>query len=163
MAGLSSLLLQAYPGKSKEELQAVRVFGAWAKALSVRIVRNAQPVKLLRGTLTVHTATSAWANTLQLETDALLAALQRKVPDVRVRKLVFRVGPMPNAATIIALEEPPPKTVPMTTLPDDVARELARIGDDELREAVARAAAVGLAEPVEESAAALKARARKRF
>ena len=153
MEGLSSLLLKAYPGKSKEELQAVRVFGAWAKALSTRILQNAQPVKLQNGTLTVHTATSAWANSLQLESDALIAAVQRRAPEVRLRKLVFRVGPLPNATTIVVDEPTSPGVVPAVTLPEDVARELARISDDGVREAVARAAAAGLGEVQSEEAA----------
>jgi hypothetical protein len=152
MQGLSALLMQAYPGKTKEELQAVRVFGGWAKALSARIVHNAQPVKLWKGTLTVHTATSAWANSLQLESESLLAALNRKVPEVRVRKLVFRVGPLPNASTLLPPEPEPEPVVPASVLPDDVARELARISDDGVREAVARAAAAGLGEVQSEPA-----------
>jgi hypothetical protein len=154
MEGLSSLLMKAYPGKSKEELQAVRVFGAWSKALSTRIVHNAQPVKLFKGALTVHTATSAWANSLQLESDALLQALQRKAPEVKLRKLFFRVGPLPNAATLLEPEPEAEAVTPAAHLPDDIARELARISDDTLREVVARAAAAGLGEVAQDESRA---------
>ncbi len=146
MEGLSTLLIKAYPGKSKEELEAVRAFGAWSRALSARVVENARPVKLFRGTLTVHTATSAWANSLQLESDALLYALRRKAPDAKVRKLVFRVGAMPSMPAQFAVGAQTEPFVPATVLPDDIARELALIRDDALREAVAKAAAAGLGE-----------------
>jgi hypothetical protein len=146
MENLSALVARVYPGRSRDELDAVRAFGAFLRALPPRILRNARPVKLMRGALIVHTSNSAWANTLQLECESLLAKIKRVVPDSRIRKLVFRAGPMPDAAL------PMPHTplvknggIPLKELPDEVGRELARIHNDDLREAVARAASVGLA------------------
>src|SRR5262245_31595934 len=98
MENLSALVSRVYPSRSREDLEAVQAFGAFARALSQRILRNARPVKLARGTLIVHTSNSAWANSLQLESLSLLAKLKRVAPDVRVRKLVFRAGPLPDAA-----------------------------------------------------------------
>jgi hypothetical protein len=116
------------------------------RGLPPRILRNARPVKLMRGVLVVHTSNSAWANTLQLECETLLAKVKRVAPDARIRKLLFRAGPMPDVAL------PMPHTplvmnggIPLKELPDEIARELARIHNDDLREAVGRAAAVGLA------------------
>lgn len=146
MENLSALVARVYPGRSREELDAVRAFGAYMRALSPRILRNARPVKLARGVLIVHTSNSAWANSLQLESESLLAKLKRGAPDAKIRKLVFRAGPLPDAAL------PLPHTplvanagIPLKELPGEIARELARIHDDELREAVAKAASVGLA------------------
>lgn len=146
MENLSALVARVYPGRSREELDAVRAFGAFMRALSPRILRNARPVKLMRGTLIVHTSNSAWANSLQLECESLLAKLKRVAPDARIRKLLFRAGPLPEAAL------PLPHTpliknsgIPLKELPEEIARELARIHNDEVREAVAKAASVGLA------------------
>jgi hypothetical protein len=147
MSDLSSLVMRAYPGRSKEEIDTVRTFGAWAKALSPRIVKNARPVRLSRGLLTVHTSTGAWASSLQLESESLLTKLRARLPGVPLRKLIFRMGPLPDAE---APRPPDPEIeqgIPAEELPDDVARELARIQHDGVRAAVAKAAAAGLGTP----------------
>jgi hypothetical protein len=146
MEGIGALLSRAYPGRSKEEVEAIQVFGAFMRALSPRIVKNARPVRLHKGILTVHTVTSAWANTLQLESQALLTLIKRVSPKARVSKMVFRVGELPNAAAPVARDEEPERSLPVSELPEEIARELARIHPDKLREAVARAAAAGLGE-----------------
>src|SRR3954447_15860426 len=96
MEGLSTLVRKVYPGKSKEELEAVVTFGAWMSALSPRVVKNARPVRLHNGTLTVHACTGAWASSLQLESDGLIASMKRKVPTLPVKKLFIRVGVLPE-------------------------------------------------------------------
>ena len=146
MENLSALVARVYPGRGRDELDAVRAFGAFMRALSPRILRNARPVKLMRGTLLIHTSNSAWANSLQLECESLLAKLKRVAPDARIRKLVFRAGPLPEAA--LPLPHTPlieNRGIPLKELPHELARELARIHNDDLREAVAKAASVGLA------------------
>jgi hypothetical protein len=135
-----------YPAQSREELDAIRAFGAFMRALSPRVLRNARPVKLSRGTLFVNTSNSAWANTLTLECTALLAKVKRTSPGLRVSRLVFRAGPLPDAA--LPLPHTPLEAaagIPLAELPEDIARGLARIHDDALREAIKRAASVGLA------------------
>ena len=147
MENLSALVTRVYPSHSREELEAVRAFGAFMRAMSPRILRNARPVKHSRNTLFVNTSNSAWANTLALESTSLLAKLKRAVPGARVTKLVFRAGPLPDAALPLAalpLTEAP-RGLPLKELPEAIARGLARIHHDELREAVKRAASVGLA------------------
>jgi hypothetical protein len=146
MENLSALVARVYPGRSRDELDAVRAFGAFMRALSPRILRNARPVKLMRGTLVIHTSNSAWANSLQLECESLLAKVRRVSPDARIRKLLFRAGPLPDAA--LPLPHTPlvqTRGIPLRELPEEIARELVRIHNDSLREAVARAASVGLA------------------
>jgi hypothetical protein len=149
MENISALVARIYPGRSRDELDTVRAFGAFMRALSPRILRNARPVKLMKGTLLVHTSNSAWANSLQLECESLLAKIKRVAPDARIRKLLFRAGPMPEAALPFEHQPPPEKGIPLRELPEEIARELARIHNDELREAVAKAARVGLATPSE--------------
>jgi hypothetical protein len=145
MENLSALVAKVYPGQSSEDLDAVRAFGAFMRALSPRVLHNARPVKLFRGTLTVHTSNCAWANSLQLESTAVLAKLKRTAPEIRVRKLVFRSGPMPEAAMPLPHTPLLPAIgLALRELPEELARELARIQSDELRAAVTRAASVGL-------------------
>jgi hypothetical protein len=152
MENLSSLVVKVYPGRSREDLEAVQAFGAFMRALSPRVLRNARPVKLFRGTLVVHTSNSAWANSLQLESVGVLAKLKRLTPSIRVRRLVFRAGHLPEAALPLPHTPlPPPKHIELRTMPEELARELARIHDDTLREAVTRAASVGLANTTPET------------
>jgi hypothetical protein len=146
MENLSALVAKVYPGRGKEELEAVRVFGAFMRALSQRVLHNARPVRFGRGVLTVHTVNSAWANSLQLESESILTRIKRLTPGLRISKLVFRSGPMPDAALPMPEDEAPKRSVALDKLPEDIARALAHIHDDTLREAVARAALMGLAD-----------------
>jgi hypothetical protein len=149
MANLSALVAKVYPGQDRDDLDAVRAFGAFMRALSPRVLRNARPVKWWRGTLTVHTSNSAWANSLQLESSALLAKIKRVAPDARLRRLVFRSGPMPQAAAPLPHTPAAKRSIELRELPEELARELARIHNDAVREAVAKAASIGLAEPLD--------------
>jgi hypothetical protein len=146
MENLSALVAKVYPGRKPEELAAVRVFGAFMRALSPRVLRNARPTRFARGVLTIHTVNSAWASSLQLESESILARITRLTPGLRISKLVFRSGPLPDAALPMAQDAEPRRSIALEKLPDDVARALAQIHDDTLREAVARAALMGLAD-----------------
>jgi hypothetical protein len=89
----------------------------------------------------VRAATSVWASELQLLSDALVARL--RAAGVGIRALRFRVGTI----------EPPDRSIELRTarvprpiaLHPQVARVLARVKDDELREAIAEAARSNLA------------------
>jgi hypothetical protein len=144
MADLSQLVRRVYPKREPEELKTLRACGWWQRAVSERVLANARPVRLDGTVLSLHTSTGAWANTLQLESDGLLRRMRELSRDCRITELRFRVGKLPElTAPLRALPEPQP-TVPLAELPDDVARELARIRDDKLRDSVARAVAMGL-------------------
>lgn len=142
---VGALVERVYPKGGLDDAHAPRVFATWAKIVPARVYDNARPVRLRRGALVVHTATSAWASVLQLEGEGLLAALRARVPGAPVAKLVFRVGALPPAPPAAPKRPKLGALRPVTELPEDVARALARIGDDALRDAVARAAAAGLA------------------
>ena len=57
---------------------------------------------------------------------------------VPLQKLVFRLGRLPDLPDQIKPQPPPPKLLPLDAIPDDVARELARVGSDALREKLKR-------------------------
>jgi hypothetical protein len=109
---------------------------------------------LLEGILTVHATNHVWCNELELLKETLLDSVRRAAPGATVRALRFRVGPMPPTEN-----RPPPRSALPTplaicALPEDVARALASVHDDALREALIRAALSSLSEPAAVGAAA---------
>lgn len=143
LVGLSELIPKVYPSAEPEEAKALRVFSAYCRSVSERVLDNARPVRFQEGVLTIHTSTSTWANALSLESAQILADTRRRSRGVKVQKIVFRSGPLPEMPKQAPI---PPKLVPigLEQLPDQVAKELAGIGDDTLRDAVTRAAVTAL-------------------
>ena len=109
-----------------------------------RVCRNARPVRIERGVLIVHAATSVWAQELDLLKEDLLARLRRVAPKCGVRSLRIRVGRLPPSPPPVRVTRPRPPVIPATELPEALARELAGVGDDDVRDAVSAAAAVAL-------------------
>jgi hypothetical protein len=113
----------------------------WAAAVGARIAERTHPVAVENGVLIVRAATSVWASELSLLSDALLARL--RTAGVKVRALRFRVGavePPEHLPELRATRVPPP-----TELDPRIARTIARIEDEELRDAITRAARANLA------------------
>jgi hypothetical protein len=141
---LAALIRRAYPSREPDEVLAIRAFHGWRRAVSERIYRNARPVRLQSGTLTIHTATSAWSSELEFDKERLLRDLKRIAPEARVHTLRFRVGQLPDLNAGTRPLRAPPQPVVVSTLPEQLARTLASIDDDDLREAIGAAASVGL-------------------
>jgi predicted nucleic acid-binding Zn ribbon protein len=140
---LGQLMSKVYPDPAG--LDVAKVFGWWTRAVPERVVRHARPVHLRRGTLTVHVASAPWAQELVFLKDRLLRAVQRAAPEAGVRDLRFRVGPLPPMPERVAAARPKAEPQVTASLPEDVARALAGVDDDDLRDAIARAAAMSLA------------------
>jgi Dna[CI] antecedent DciA-like protein len=114
----------------------------WREAVGARIAERACPLSLYGGVLLLRVPSSAWAHELSLLSDDICSRLRER--GVKARELRFRVGPVP------AVERPPERrvsrTVPATrNLPNEVVGSLGRVTDDELRAAIAGAAAANLA------------------
>ena len=144
--GIAQLVAKVYPSKSREDLQAAYAFHWWAKAVPSRVLQNARPVRLVRGVLTVHTRTSAWANELDLLREDLMRAIRRNAPNAGVTSIRVRVGRLPDVPLPLAPTKPREVVVPLEVLPEALARALSRIADDDLRTAIAGAAATSLGE-----------------
>ncbi len=138
---MSSILDGLYPG-ADDKRPLLRTFSWWDRAVSDRIAAKARPVKLYRGTLIVHTCSAAWAQELSFHERDLLASVRAHVP--QVQRVRIRVGPFP--APLPRLEKPKPAYLPLpvASLPADVARALAHVADDSLRDALTRAACTSL-------------------
>lgn len=114
----------------------------WRVAVGPRIAERARPMSLERGILVLRVATAAWANELQMLAPELVARL--RVRGFAVDQLRFRVGaldvverPLERRAT---RKVPPP--VPLAP---ELAREVERIDDEELRNIIGTAARANLA------------------
>ena len=114
------------------------IFAAWPGAVGEGIAQNAWPARIGRdGTLHVHAADAIWAFELGQRA-------QEIAERVGVERIRFAPGPLPApsedpAATHAAAPKPRPEHL------DRAASLTAGIEDEELREAVARAAAASLA------------------
>jgi hypothetical protein len=114
---------------------------AWPDAVGARIARNAWPARIARdGTLHVHTSSSTWA----FELEHLTSTIRERLGGLAPAKLRFAPGPLPEPQTPSLGQAP--RDVPRPTAADrDTAAELtAEIGDEKLRNLVARAAAASL-------------------
>lgn len=142
LRSIADILDGAYPGRA-EDRPLVSTFGWWDRTVPPRIAMQARPVDLRRGTLVIHTRTTAWAQELSFHETDLLSSIRARVPSVR--RLRIRVGEMPPPPK--PPEPPAPKVTPLHVgeLPADVARALAHVPDDRLRDALTRAACTSLA------------------
>lgn len=121
------------------------VVAAWPSAVGDEVARNAWPARLSRdGTLVVHTGSSAWAFELtqleQVVRDRLAAAL----PGSAIGRLRFAPGSLPEPPSPAAESHRAAPAQPSPEARSEAERVTALIDDDELREAVARAAALSL-------------------
>jgi hypothetical protein len=119
-----------------------RLAEAWPPAVGEQIARNAWPARIARdGTLHVNTSSSAWA----FELTQLEATIREKLGALAPPKLRFAPGPLPEPRTTV--EDASSPTAPEPSDADRVrGTELAAsIGDEKLRNLVARAAAASLA------------------
>ncbi|MEM6961350.1 MAG: DUF721 domain-containing protein [Myxococcota bacterium] len=141
---IGDLLSAIYP--SEEEARTLSVFGWWHRKMPPRIVKNARPIRLRRGILIIHTSTSSWASELEYMRDQILVGLRQHDKRLDLRGIRFRVGPLPSLTNA---NDPPLRkssvTTPLSDLPEELARILARIPDDDLRSAIADSATIGLA------------------
>jgi hypothetical protein len=141
---LGELVVGVYPSREPEEVRALRAFSWWERAVPPRVSKNARPVRFSRGVLTVHAATSAWAQELDFLKESLLGSVKKHAPEANVRRIHIRVGPLPELPPRPRerTRSVPPK--PVSELPEELARALATVAHDELRKVISSAAAVSL-------------------
>ncbi len=116
-------------------------FRDWEAAVGSRIAARARPLKLERGVLHVRAASSTWAQELSMLGDVITEQLRAR--GLPVQSLRFRVGKVEAVARPPWREEvrSAPKEAP---LPFEVRRELGKVADPDLRDAIAKAAATNL-------------------
>jgi predicted nucleic acid-binding Zn ribbon protein len=121
------------------------VVAAWPAAVGEAIARNAWPARLARdGTLHVATESSAWAFELAQLEGRLLKRLEEAVGEAAPARLRFAVGRLPEPASEPEAAET--RAISPSAADREAARRLsAEIAAEDLREAVAKAAALSLA------------------
>jgi hypothetical protein len=123
-----------------------RIVAAWRGAVGDEVARNAWPARVARdGTLHVHTSSSVWAFELGQLAPRILDQLTAELGEHAPASLRFAQGHLPEPAPT-PTEEAPRKPAPPP--PEAVAEATSltsSIDDDELRETVAKAVALGLA------------------
>ena len=124
------------------------ILGAWPAAVGEMVAANAWPARIARdGTLHVNTSSSTWAFELGQLAPTILERLRETLGESVPKGLRFAAGHLPEAASPGAQEvrtEAPQPTAEALQLAADLTSE---IEDPELRERVARAAALGLSNP----------------
>jgi hypothetical protein len=85
-------------GKTPER----EVAAVWEKAVGAEVAKNARPLHLRRGHLSVATSSAAWAQTLQLMGGRVISGVNEALGDVVVKDVSFRHAgwsPAPEAGT----------------------------------------------------------------
>ena len=122
------------------------IVAVWPECVGAGIAANAWPARLARdGGLHVSTSSSAWAFELTQLASSILERLQERLGESAPASLRFAPGPVPEAGPEPV--EPLERTVPRVSEADraEGARIAASIENEDLREAVARAAEASLA------------------
>lgn len=143
LESVSKVLKGVYP--APDQLEAAKVFAWWGRAVPARILKHARPVRLTRGVLIVHVTSSVWANELHYLSDDLLTRLREEAPALRIERIRFQVGPLPDLPKRAAPSPPPPDPIHLASLPEDLGRALSRVEDDALRKTITDAARTSLA------------------
>ena len=122
------------------------VLDAWPLAVGEMVAANAWPARIGRdGTLYVNTSSSAWAFELGQLAPTMLERLRERLGESVPRGLRFAVGPLPEAGPAEAAEARTAVPEPTQEALQRAADLTAGIEDEELRNRVARAVALGLA------------------
>ena len=121
------------------------VVEAWPEAVGPEIARNAWPGRLARdGTLHVHTKDSIWAFELTTRSEEIRQRLGRLAP----ARLAFAAGPLPEHPVEPSerhRRQPPEPAPELVAKAESLARGIC---DEDLRKVVAKAAALSLADAV---------------
>jgi hypothetical protein len=122
------------------------IVAAWPAAVGEEVARNAWPARISRdGVLHVNTSSSAWAFELTQLAQVVLEQLRTDLVEQAPKALRFAPGHLPEPAVS---EVPEHRHAPVAPSPETRAEADAiasTIADEDLRERVAKAAAMSLA------------------
>jgi predicted nucleic acid-binding Zn ribbon protein len=116
------------------------VLQAWPGVVGEHAAQKTQPVRLVRGRLTVHTTSEVWVTEILADQTAILTRLARAAPRPRVESLHVRVG------DVVPVEPPGKPLEPKKpgTVPPEIDALLRTVEDPALRESIRRAVGLSL-------------------
>ena len=118
---------------------------AWPEAVGEMVAANAWPARFARdGTLHVSTSSSAWAFELAHLAPTVLERLRERLGESVPKALRFAVGHLPEPAPPPSANSAGERVEPSPEALQTAAELAAGIADEDLRERVARAAALSL-------------------
>jgi hypothetical protein len=121
---------------------------AWPGTVGEMVAANAWPARIARdGTLHVNTSSSAWAFELAQLAPTIGERLRQELGESAPKALRFAVGHLPEPAVPEAADRRTDVPEPGTEALQRAAELTAGIADEELRQRVARAVALGLSNP----------------
>ncbi|HEY7691509.1 MAG TPA: DUF721 domain-containing protein [Gaiellaceae bacterium] len=124
------------------------LLAAWPGSVGPMVAANAWPARIARdGTLHVSTSSSAWAFELGQLAPTILERLVDELGESAPKALRFAVGHLPEPAGEAAAERRTEAPEPSAEALQRAAGLAAGIEDQELRERVEKAAALGLSKP----------------
>lgn len=119
----------------EERLDLHQVFLFWEKAVGRDIAVHAKPDVIHGTVLWLVVADSMWMHHLHLQKPLILERINARLQGVSISDLRFRVGD-------VAEEEMPDRSVkpkrvlrPLTAMPEELAREISEMSDDNMRHA----------------------------
>ncbi len=141
---IEEVMSRFYPREADRPL--VRAQRAWQHAVPERVDVAARPARLLRGgVLIVHCVNSMWVHELSYLEEQFRERMKAGDPRLRLRKIRFVPGPLPERAPPLPHPKAPPPPLPAHALPPRVAAAIARVQDPKLQDALVRAACQSLA------------------
>jgi len=124
------------------------VLKAWPEAVGPMVAANAWPARIARdGTLHVNTSSSTWAFELGQLAPTIVERLREKLGESAPKALRFTVGHLPEPGPTEAASARTEVPEPTQEALQRAAELTAGIEDEELRERVSRAVALGLSKP----------------
>lgn len=113
----------------------------WEKAVGAEVAKNARPLHLRRGRLSVATSSPAWAQTLQLMSGRVISGVNEALGAEVVKDVSFRhAGWLPASEVATAAAGSPRPRRRLTPAEEATVAEVARLaGDEELGRRIAAA------------------------
>lgn len=153
---LSAILQKVSPSKELQEQGFVTAFQWWERCVPRRVHNNARPVRIHKHTLIVHTSNPTWSQELTLLKQKLLEAIRAFAPHLAVRDIRFQTGKLPDLNATDRTEVPLRQVIPLSALPESLAKALVQLRSDDLRIAIQKAASITLGTGAPDSRGNLK-------
>lgn len=108
------------------------VVGVWERVVGADVAKNARPLHLRRGRLSVATSSAAWAQTLQLMSGRVISGLNEALGSDVVKDVAFRhAGWLPAPEADGGASETVPPRRRLTPAEEASVVEVARLAADE--------------------------------